>query len=357
MSTPITLVTGGGGSGKTLWTMQEVERLRKETNRPVYYYHIPEVKLDGWQELSDPHTWNDLPPGAIFVIDEAHKWFPQRGPGKPPDFIEPFAELRHKGYSAFLLTQDHMSLDSFIRKRTNRHVHFKRVFGWERSTMFEWQELGNPADFHSLEKSIKSNYSFPKEVYGWYKSADIHTIQKKTPKGKLALIAAPALAVPLLLYLFFVNFKNGGTDPEQEKSLDPPAAPAAQQPANMLTSQQQEALSWAMQFRERVRGQPHSANFYDATLAPATFPKISGCGEVRAKGYYKCFCNTQQGTIITTLTPAECRFYLKNGWFDPTASEDQDEKGGGGTKQQQDLNLAGTASGDGAGVAAPAAGH
>jgi zona occludens toxin len=350
MSTPITLVTGSGGSGKTLWTMTEVEKLRRESGRPVFYYGIPEVKLEGWTELEHPHKWIDLPSGAIFIIDESHEHFPQRGPGKAPDFVEQFAKLRHKGYSAFLLTQDRMSLDNFIRTRANVHIHFKRVFGWERSTMFTWQELGDPKDYHSLQKAQTSNFNFPKEVYSWYKSADVHTIQKTVPKFKLALVMVPVAAVPLLLMLFFYNFTNSRGEPEPDPSTLPPATAQPEKP--MLSQQQLDAITWAQQFKERVRGQPHSAYFYDANLAPKSFPKISGCGEVKTATFYKCWCNTQQGTIITTLQPAECRFYLKNGWFDPSLAEDEEEgKGGGGSKQSQPLNL--VDGGEGAGAAPP----
>lgn len=329
MSYPITLVTGAGGSGKTLWVVQEVERLRQETGRPVYYHHIPEVALD-WQHLEDPHQWPHLPPGAIFVIDEAHKFFPQRGPGKPPDFVEAFAELRHRGFSAYLITQELMSLDNFIRKRTNRHLHFKRKFNWEKALVYEWQELGDPNDERSKQAAIKKTFRFPRHLYGTYKSADVHTIQKKTPWLRFAGIAALAL-IPLLIAFLVLHNLNGSTEPA-------PPPPAQQQPApepkSILSQAEQEALSWAVQFKERMRGQPHSAPFYDASLGARTFPKISGCGEVRYGDYYKCWCNTQQGTIITTLTPAECRFYLKNGWFDPTQDEDQEE---GGSKGRSEL--------------------
>lgn len=326
MSYPITLVTGAGGSGKTLWVVGEVEKLRLETGRPVYYHHIDEVTLP-WIYLDDPHKWVDLPSGAIFVIDEAHKFFPQRGPGAPPAYVEPFGELRHRGYSAFLLSQEPVSLDNFIRKRSNRHVHFKRKFGFEMATMLEWQELGDPNDERSLRTAITRQFRFPKKLYGTYKSADVHTIQKRPPYWKLAPLAVLPLVVLAVVWGIISNFT--GSDEVITAPAPAPVAPARPAPVNAYGGP--EALAWSQQFRERVRGQPHSAQFYDATLGARVLPKISGCGEVKAKGYYKCFCNTQQGTIITTMTPAECRFYLKNGWFDPTREEEEQDEGGSGS--------------------------
>lgn len=320
MSYPITLVTGLPGAGKTLWCIENVERMRLETKRPVFYHNIQGVTLD-WTYLDDPRAWVDLPQGAIFVMDEVHKIFPQRGPGTPPPHVEAFAELRHKGFSAVLLTQEPMSLDNFIRKRVNRHVHLKRKFGWEWAVSYEWQELGDPNDERSRALAVKGRFNFPRARYGSYKSADLHTIQKKPPIKKLAVLV-PFAVVPIIAASCVISNFAG-----EDQVAPAPAIPAA--PAPVANPLQEQALAWSQQFRERVRGQPHSAQFYDATLGARVLPKIDGCGEVKAKGYYKCFCNTQQGTIITTLTPAECRFYLANGWFDPTKDEEQEDSSGG----------------------------
>ena len=47
------VITGLPGNGKTLFTLDYVEKLRKQSGRPVYYSSIPELSLP-WELLDDP---------------------------------------------------------------------------------------------------------------------------------------------------------------------------------------------------------------------------------------------------------------------------------------------------------------
>lgn len=326
----INLVTGVNGSGKTLWLLQEVEQLRKDTNRSVYFWRIPgliENRVLPWTEITETQKVHDLPTGSIIVIDEAHKIFPQRGPSTSvPLHVAPFDECRHRGHTFYLITQRPTEIDHYIRGRVGRHVHFKRVFGMERSRRFEWQELGNPSDDLSMDKAAGSEFAFPKHVYSWYKSSDSHQIQKKLPWQRFSLFPLGLAAVAALLYLAVSSLRTDDqkahSAAQAEGAPREPLSPAVE----TFSDPRRQGLEWAAQFVERVEGQPHSPQFYDASLKPATLPKISGCGMIETPKKSRCWCNTQQGTIVTTISYDDCKFYLANGWFDPTKPDFEDSE-------------------------------
>lgn len=317
----LTLVTGAPGAGKTLWTMREVEKLRRETQRPVYYNGISGVTLAEWKELSDEEARHShaLPQGAIIVVDEVYRLWPQSKPGNAlPQDVELFATHRHRGHDFFLLVQDRQRLHHFIRGLVGRHVHFERQFGLNRSRGYEWQKLGDPKDNWSKKDAAGFEFIFPRDVFAWYKSADLHTVKKRLPWERLALIPLLCSVIAGLLWHTASRFTAPETtDLDSSTETTNPVESYHHDPAS-------EGIQWASQWEERVKGQPHSASFYDPTLKPAAMPKISGCLELITENRYSCKCNTQQGTIISTLTVRECRFYLANGWFDPTKPDESE---------------------------------
>ena len=200
----IVYVTGAPGSGKTLWTISEVLRmLKEEPDRPVYYFfpdHVPDVDGSlGWTRIKDRAEVHAIPARSICIIDEAWTWYPQRKAGtRPPDDVEAYATHRHRGHDFFMMTQRVTSVDHFIRGLVGRHVHFERQFGLERSRKFEWQKMGDPGDRFSKQEAMSSEFRFPKDVYKVYRSAEVHTVKKKLPVGRLAGIAT--MLVACLLY-------------------------------------------------------------------------------------------------------------------------------------------------------------
>src|SRR5436853_6898177 len=137
----LTLVTGAPGAGKTLWTIREVEKLRQETGRKVFFNAIAGVSLP-WTELTDDQAADahSLESGAVIIVDEVYRLWPQGKPGeKLPPSIELFATHRHRGHDFFLLLQDRQRLHHFIRGLVGRHVHLERQYGIPRARVFEWQ--------------------------------------------------------------------------------------------------------------------------------------------------------------------------------------------------------------------------
>ncbi|WP_411887831.1 zonular occludens toxin domain-containing protein [Hydrocarboniphaga effusa] len=317
----ICYVTGTPGSGKTLWTISTVlQMLKVEPDRPVYTYNVPGIDPNlGWHTLTDLSTVHALPQRSIVVIDEAWQPYPQRKAGTPtPPGVEPFATHRHRGHDFFLMTQRIASTDHFLRGLVGRHIHLERVFGFDYAKSFEWQRLGDPKNPKDEREALVGRFNYPKDVYKLYKSADVHTVKKRIPKKPL-LIAGLCITVVIAGAVFAVSRISNPSQPKGEASKTAaPAVPATPRSPKQIADLYMER--WA----ERVPGLPYSAPAYDQLAKPAVIPKISGCALIETPKVSRCTCNTQQGTILRTITAGQCRQYIRDGgWFDFTKTVDE----------------------------------
>jgi hypothetical protein len=307
---PLALISGLPGHGKTLRALWLVEELRKKTNRPVYQFGIPGLTLP-WQELEDPKKWDSVPDGSIVVIDEAWEHFPKRGPGSNvPRHVEQLAKHRHRGIDLFLISQKAKDqLDHFVRGLIDEHHHVSRIFGTESATVLTWLGgLGDPDDYHSRKKAQSAVWAYPKEVFAWYKSAELHTIKRKLPWKKIALMGAGVLAIPALAYLAWSSLTGSvdrvadstGTASETYKEVATP----------------RKASITAEDFVPAVAGQPFSAPFYSSSVDVSEAPIVAGCGVLKIGATVTCRCNDQQGNQVP-LEHRHCLSIFQAGQFQP----------------------------------------
>jgi zona occludens toxin len=337
----LNLVTGINGSGKTLFLLQLVESLRREPafdaegkpcTRPVYYWGIrglneavlPWKRIDEMDEagvylhMPNPQRLHEIEANAIIVVDEAHAVFP-RGNGRDavPAHIDALATARWRGHTFFFVTQSAKDLHTFIRSRIGKHFHLVRAFGLERATRYEWEHYADTSSKAELGNALKYEFAFPKEVYTWYKSAEVHAVKKQLPWKALRWIPIGLLVVVALGWLVYHRLHradSAAVAPARAEAS--PVTKHAEQAPDL--NPRSDAPEWAVRFVERIAGQPASPRFYDPMLKPATFPKIAGCMRIQLPKSDRCTCQTQQGTDITSMQQDECRFYLAHGWFDPS---------------------------------------
>ncbi|SCZ52948.1 zonular occludens toxin domain-containing protein [Thiohalomonas denitrificans] len=213
----IWLTTGLPGHGKTLRTIVDVEERRIKEGRPVYYHGIPELKLD-WHELADPFQWHLLPDGAIIVIDEAQQTFPVRPSGaRVPEHVSPFETHRHRGHDVVLVTQHPHLIDAHVRKLVERHQHVMRPFGHSYAVVYEWQVCVDPQRRGVEKDALKSRWKYPKDAFGAYKSASVHTVRKRLP-GKLLLLPLLGVLLGLLLWVAQSQLSAGDTADTMENA-------------------------------------------------------------------------------------------------------------------------------------------
>jgi hypothetical protein len=177
----LTLISGVPGSGKTLWTVNQILNNSEFKDRPCYVHNLDGFDFTarpGLFPLDDPKTWNDLPEKSVIVFDEAQYAFPVRPANQPPpSWVDLFSTHRHKGYDIFMTSQHPTMIDGHIRKIVGRHLHFLRVFGLKSCTIFEWPEYrtDNVDSSARRKMAISRRWQYPARVFGSYKSADAHT--------------------------------------------------------------------------------------------------------------------------------------------------------------------------------------
>jgi len=332
------LRTGGNGSGKTLFTLQDVRKLQLETGRPVCinirpadypdkakantpYCNIKPAKLEefGWK-LIHFKDWEAQEDGTIFLVDECHYDLPQRPPSQfPPPHIAHLTEHRSRGFDFFLLTQHPGNIDKFVRNLVQApgwHEHVKRLAGAAPVSNFcRWDSVQLQCESMGSGRSgeVKAR-PFPREVYDWYDSAFLHTGKLRIPKKVWVLLACLVLAPLLLFFGVRSAYRNMvGDEPAQA------AKPSRGQASGLVatggvsdTPKVKSATEYIAAYRPRIGGLVHSAPAYDKLTEPKRVPVPAACVQMGDR----CSCYTQDATPYTT-SPQICAQIVKAGiWLD-----------------------------------------
>lgn len=315
----IYLTTGANGSGKTLLTLRDVRAQQLKENRPVYYngFEMDPAKAAefGWQKF-EPSKWQDLPDGSICIMDECQNEFPLRKSSQEvPDYVQAIAQFRRKrGFDFWMICPHPTLLDVFVRRLIDKpswHRHLKRAFGGD---MVSCLKFSSP-DLKCEEPGAGARgevtmVAYPKEVYGWYKSASLHTAKRQIPK-KVYVLVACVLAVPVLGWLAWSSLMSrtapkGVAAPSVLAGVpDGPAMRGAGGAREVLTPEQ-----YMASYQPRVEGLPYTAPRYDEVTRPTDAPYPAACVEMGKR----CECFTQQGTRLR-VPHALCTAIVKGGFF------------------------------------------
>lgn len=305
----IYLTTGANGTGKTLFTLEDVRKRQLAENRPVYFhgFDMDETvqKEFGWLAF-DPLKWEDCPNGSLFIMDEVHNQMPRRHAGSAvPAFISALGEHRKRGFDFYLITQHPSNLDPFVTKLIGApgyHRHVKRAGGAALSSVLQWNAVNSTCEKPSSGKSGEVTMrAFPKDVYKWYKSADLHTAKIKIPKAIWVILAAFIL-VPMLGYYAVSNLSRS------EVSLDEPGQ-------NEVVSSHREVtystkLDYFDSYVPRVPGLAYTAPRFDDVTKPIQAPYPAACVSMGSR----CECYSQQSTKLQV--PLElCLQIVDRGFF------------------------------------------
>lgn len=317
----ITLITGLPGNGKTLFALWWLKMKSEKEQREVYYNNIKDLNLP-WTAF-EAEKWMDVPHGSLVVFDEGQFVFAKKPNGsKLPDFYEKLATHRHLGLDIVIITQHPTLLDNFVRQLVGQHYHCVRKFGMERSTIYEWA-AANPApqNIASQKSAISLKWKFPKEVYTYYKSAEVHTVKRAIP-AKLVLAALFVVAVVVAGYLKLGHMgaekKNDAAavvanpfSPGVGSSSSSSSAVARFDPAS-------DAREFVAMNTPRVQGLPQTAPRYDGLTKPSHVPVPAACiqsGDAHPVGAApRCKCFTQQGTPMD-VSLGMCLEFARNGFF------------------------------------------
>jgi zona occludens toxin len=305
----ITLITGLPGHGKTLYALSYIKAYSEKEQREVFYSGIKDLTLP-WTEFK-AEQWMTLPTGAIIVIDEAQFVFARKPNGsKLPDFYEQLAVHRHSGFDIFVITQHPTLLDNFVRQLAGRHLHIIRKFGLQRANVWEFQTTcSTPTLAASQKGAIQHKFSYPKEIYGYYKSAELHTVKRAIPM-KIILACIFVVAAPLYAYYSF-NKPKAQTEnkPKPEQATQVQNAQAGVVKAS-YSNAMEDAKQYVYERTPRVEGLPYTAPRYDDVTKPVTAPLPASCLSSKTK----CKCYSQQATVMD-VPEQLCRDIVERGFF------------------------------------------
>ena len=307
------LVTGANGAGKTLNTLKWVRERSVKESRPVChngrFKPVEGGELSSWKHI-DIKNWQDEPDGTIFLVDECHNDFPVRpASSAPPDYVRMLAEHRRRGFDFYLITQHPQNIDSFVRRLIGSpgwHRHLKRTFGANLVSVLEWSAVNPNCEKEGSGKSAEvTTVPFPKEVYGWYESASLHTGKPKIPKKVWLFLFALVAALALFWFAFSSIMGKGKKAEEAQQGKAATAATA--EPPRVDTTTTEYFLAQRM---PRLPDFPHTAPAYDEVTKPVRAPYPAACITMRGD----CRCYTQQGTLLQT-SRGTCMQIVNHGFF------------------------------------------
>jgi zona occludens toxin len=190
----ITLITGVPGSGKTLYTVWLAEKLARSGRR---------VLVDGIRDLAIDHVqvdeawvrkWHEnVQANDVVIIDEVQRYWPPTSVSvKPTEDIEKLHVHRHLGVDFIVITQHPNRMSKVIRDLVGRHVHVRRMLGLQKAMLYEWDSARNPQG--NLKDAVKTWWSYPKNVFALYTSAELHTKPKAVIPKALFIIPVALVA-------------------------------------------------------------------------------------------------------------------------------------------------------------------
>lgn len=305
----IHLTTGQPGAGKTLYTLWFINAMAEREGRTVYYSGINDLRLP-WIELTEPEKWFECPSGAIIVIDECQRIFrPRVGGSKVPESVARMETHRHAGHDLFLITQHPMLVDSNIRRLVGSHRHVVRAFGAKASNIHEWGEVRDQPD-KNRAGSQETFWKYPKEVFDYYKSAELHTHKFRLPPRIYFLLFAPLFVGACIWGFYNWWSKSSGVreNPVEISAAKPSTARAAE---SAPAGGKKTFMEYVAEYQPRIKGLMHTAPIYDDVTKPVDAPVPAGCVDSKKTG---CRCYTQQGTRYETNEDI-CRQILRDGFF------------------------------------------
>lgn len=316
---PITLVTGLPGHGKTLYTLARWKAEAEKAGRPVFHNSIPGLAIPGWQTF-EVKEWEQLPAGALVIVDEAQFAFPVTGRGQTPAWVQKLATHRHNGLDFVVITQNPMLLDSFVRKLVDRHFHVVRKFGTHFATIYEYVNGVKEDVSKNRGEGIRHEFRYPKDVFTWYKSAELHTVKRRIPARVYLLLVLPVVFVALAWVAYhrmspeFAKEQARKANGTPETTAATQAAPATAGPPSQSplarNSAQMTPAEYVAAYTPRISGLPHTAPVYDGVTQPQQAPYPAACIASRSR----CQCYSQQGTRLD-MAEQLCRELADGGFF------------------------------------------
>ncbi|WP_414608404.1 zonular occludens toxin domain-containing protein [Stenotrophomonas pavanii] len=345
---PIELFTGQPGNGKTALMMERLVAEAKAANRPIFAVGIDGLDPGLATVLDDARHWNDkdaegnyiVPNGSLIFVDEAWKWFGHLHDAtrqQTPRHVLELAEHRHRGLDFVWTTQQPNQLYPFVRGLIGAHSHVVRRFGTKMLDVYRWGELNE--EIKSLAKrdmAQRTTRLLPSQVFGQYKSAEVHTIKARIPLKVLALPLMALVGLGLAYWAYTLLRPSAVADVADTKGTQSASADAA--PAHAGTGTRKDGAprwpsvaAYVEDHMPRIGTMPWTAPIFDDRQARSDpqlvcMSSMEGLDAQGVRQEASCRCLTEQGTAYELSQP-ECRTLARNGpVYNPYRERSEDRR-------------------------------
>lgn len=163
------LITGGIGTGKSLWTVDQLFQEKVKTPDRKIYTDITGIRHTGI--LSAPDDWRECEDNSLIIYDEVqYRELFSRHNSKRDKQILDLTTIRKRGIEIWMITQRARFLNPDVLGLVNEHVHLERNSN-KSSKVYIWHEaqtnITKTTKLFPFEKYV---YQYPEHLYGFYDS-------------------------------------------------------------------------------------------------------------------------------------------------------------------------------------------
>ena len=244
-----TLISAPPRTGKSLYCMSLIDQLsRKHPNRRIYT-NIIGINYPGVLTINStpekPFDWRDLPDGSIVFFDEAHEHpafsaqdllgtartdAEKKRKAEILDIGDSLTLHGHFGFDIYLITQNPKLLREQVRAACSVHYVMRRLWGLDVAMIYEFAEVQTYFANATRKQALSvKRFRYPKNLYKYYVSSNVHNIQKRVP-----LLYMSFFAIPVLIFAmgyskasdtgFFGLFEKDKQAQQEKLSTDLPQA-------------------------------------------------------------------------------------------------------------------------------------
>ena len=185
---------------------------RKHPNRRIYT-NIIGMNYPGVFTINStpekPFDWRDLPDGSIVFFDEAHEHpafsaqdllgtartdAEKKRKAEILDIGDSLTLHGHFGFDIYLITQNPKLLREQVRAACSVHYVMRRLWGLDVAMIYEFAEVQTYFANATRKQALSvKRFRYPKNLYKYYVSSNVHNIQKRVPLLYMSFFAIPVL--------------------------------------------------------------------------------------------------------------------------------------------------------------------
>lgn len=340
---------------------------RKHPNRRIYT-NIIGMNYPGVLTINStpekPFDWRDLPDGSIIFFDEAHEHpafsaqdllgtartdAEKKRKAEILDIGDSLTLHGHFGFDIYLITQNPKLLREQVRAACSVHYVMRRLWGLDVAMIYEFAEVQTYFANATRKQALSvKRFRYPKNLYKYYVSSNVHNIQKRVPLLYMAFFAIP-IAIFALSYSKASETGFFGLFPKdevvQEKAIEQSeyevitvSDPTKTEEQLLLQAKENfnpdiecrkainldmpECVTWFDQITKQQSsvlpdGQVFQAVVYDPNkpydfeykpqIQPQDFPRMSG---VMTLANGRLMAIDQQGNYMSNVSQEDCKKWL-----------------------------------------------